>query len=1090
MGEHVDSSETLALSSSTEDGPPVLGVDTRTLALAQVRDPKRYLMLGEHGRGGLGRITRAHDRELGRDVAIKELISPDHLGEARFLREALITARLEHPGIVAVHEAGRWPDGTPFYAMKLVSGRPLRELIAARTTAEDRMGLLHHVIAVTDAIAYAHGRRIVHRDLKPANIIVGDFGETVVIDWGLAKDLTDAAADGELALGSERLHAHRDSELTAVGTVVGTPAYMAPEQARGEHVDQRADVFAIGAMLWELCALGRVPQAAVHQRRRMLRRAGIDRDLAVIIDKALAHDPARRYPDAGALASDLKAFKAGARIAGRHYSLVAMLAHWIRHHRAVALSVAAALALALAGGVVFVRNIAIERDRADRALARADSALARAEASNSDRTLEHAEVMLSIDPTAAVATLADYHGHDEVRRRRLIAEARGRGVASAIYAPHSDTVWFLYGDRTGAFVSLSEDRRIQLTQGATSTTLARDVSSSVRVAYAPARHLLAYATSPAGISLLDLGTKVTTRITTFDPTVMVFAPDGSRLAALDGHGELRIWSVATVAAPMYRAKLPDAIDLRFATPTRLIVQARGAIRTVALDATGGAPSTRAIADISAFDARPDMVVAGLGDGSVVLLSSRLAIVGQISVCRKRVATVRFISQTDKLAVSCQDGLFGIVRYDAARGTLSVFDMFATRGQTEVQLDTTGRHVAAIDESNTAYIYDIETRLLARYDGNAGQLSFVAVPTQEFPYVLIGDVNGSVRVWSQPAAAARVILQAPDTIYGLAFSRDGKAVVTDGADGIVRRVALDGGPATELRGHSSLVAGTRVAPDGSSFLSYSYDGTVQVWRTRDSTLGRRFAEHTGLVADVEYVEHGRRVVSAGEDGRLLVWSAEGTDFSVLLEHRAPLAGVEVLSRNDHVVASDAEGSLWDVSLHGEIRQVRAADGATITALRASDDGGYVAVGNDTGMVTIYETSSWHVIKQVKVDGGIHRVAFDPMNRDVLIASEAGHTQFGHVRLVALGMQREFSWHDVLAEARGITYSPDGETIGFVCKDGGTWLYTMRGDRWAYARDHDAEASDGKFSPDGRQFVTTDRRGVVVVRDVASTLAAAR
>jgi WD40 repeat protein len=483
-----------------------------------------------------------------------------------------------------------------------------------------------------------------------------------------------------------------------------------------------------------------------------------------------------------------------------------------------------------------------------------------------------------------------------------------------------------------------------------------------------------------------------------------------------------------------------------------------------------------------------VVVAGLGDGSIVLLSPSLAIVGRLSVCRKRVATVRFISQTDKLAVSCQDGLFGIVRYDTVRNTLSVFDMFATRGLTEVQLDTTGRHVAAIDESSTAYIYDIETRLLARYDGNAGQPSFAAVPTPEFPHVLIGDVNGSVRVWSPSVDAARVILQAPDTIYGLAFSLDGKTVVTDGADGIVRRVSLDGGPATELRGHSSLVASTRVAPDGSSFLSYSYDGTVRVWRTRDSTLGRRFAEHTGMVADVEYVEHGQRIVSAGEDGRLLVWSVDGTDFSVLLEHRAPLAGVEVLSRNDHVVVNDTEGSLWDVSLRGEIRQVRAADGTIITTLRASDDGSYVAVGTDTGMVTIYETSRWSVIKQVQVDGSIHRIAFDPMNRDVLVASEAGHTQFGHVRLVALGMERAFSWHDVLAEARGITYSPDGETIGFVCKDGGTWLYTVRGDRWVYARDHDAEASDGKFSPDGKQFVTTDRRGVVVVRDVASTLAA--
>src|SRR4051794_16102353 len=101
----------------------------------QVRDPRRYEFLGEHGRGGLGRVSRAHDRELGRDVAIKELLSRGSANEVRFLREVLITARLEHPGIVPIHEAGRWSDGTPFYAMKLVAGRPLRELLAARATA-------------------------------------------------------------------------------------------------------------------------------------------------------------------------------------------------------------------------------------------------------------------------------------------------------------------------------------------------------------------------------------------------------------------------------------------------------------------------------------------------------------------------------------------------------------------------------------------------------------------------------------------------------------------------------------------------------------------------------------------------------------------------------------------------------------------------------------------------------------------------------------------------------------------------------------------------------------------------------------------
>jgi hypothetical protein len=337
-------------------------------AVGELRQRERYQILGEHGRGGLGRVSRVHDRDLGRDIAIKELISRDHLREMRFLREALITARLEHPGIVPVYEAGRWPDGTPFYAMKLVAGRSLRDLLAERQTTEQRIKLLHHVIAVAEAIAYAHDRNIIHRDLKPANVIIGDFGETIVIDWGLAKDLT-AAEDSVINVGPFR--SRGDDGLTSTGSVLGTPAYMAPEQRRGNPVDQRADVHAIGAMLWELCTSQKLPPGYAGQRRSMLRRAGIDSDLVSIIEKSLDPDPARRYPHAGALASDLKAFKAGARISARRYSLLAMLAHWMKRHRALALSVITGIAVVSASLIMYMRRIAAERDR----VAAANSAL-------------------------------------------------------------------------------------------------------------------------------------------------------------------------------------------------------------------------------------------------------------------------------------------------------------------------------------------------------------------------------------------------------------------------------------------------------------------------------------------------------------------------------------------------------------------------------------------------------------------------------------------------------------------------------------------------------------------------------------------
>jgi len=161
--------------------------DRDLLALAVV-DPIVFEMSEELARGGMGRVAKARDRRLGRDVAIKEVLSATL--DARFAREVAITAQLQHPAIVPIYEAGRWPDGSAFYAMRLVSGGTLAAAIAKTETLEDRLALLPHVIALTDALAYAHANRIIHRDLKPGNVLVGEFGETVVIDWGLAKDLS------------------------------------------------------------------------------------------------------------------------------------------------------------------------------------------------------------------------------------------------------------------------------------------------------------------------------------------------------------------------------------------------------------------------------------------------------------------------------------------------------------------------------------------------------------------------------------------------------------------------------------------------------------------------------------------------------------------------------------------------------------------------------------------------------------------------------------------------------------------------------------------------------------------------------------
>ena len=1052
----------------------------RLVVPLQVRDRARYQVIGEHGRGGLGRVSRAHDKELGRDVAIKELIRRDEIHELRFLREALITARLEHPGIVPLHEAGRWSDGTPFYAMKLVSGRPLKELIAACSTADQRLGLLPHVVAVADAIAYAHGQRIIHRDLKPGNVIVGDFGETVVIDWGLAKDLS-ASDDLPVEVGSHRALAGGD--LTSAGSVVGTPAYMAPEQARGAAVDQRVDVYAIGAMLWELCTGMRVSPTDPAERARVLRRAGIDQDLATIIGKALAADPEDRYPDATALAADLEAFQAGARIAARSYSLPATLAHWTRRHRRLSISATAVALVALVGSAEFVRNIAFQRDRADASATESRAQQRRAEQTAAELTLQHAELQLRTDPTAAAGILATYRGTDQPRLERLRAEAAGRGVASAVLQPHGDPIWFLAGDASGAIFSVSADRTLRLTRGGETTVLASNAAMPAVLTHAADAHLMAYAMMPHGIGVVALSSYAITVIPAVTPRSMDIAPDGSRLAALASDGTITVWSLAPSVAIIHEERIPDATGLEFTTPDRVVVPRGTALQTIELDPR----RTRHIIELptGAYDVDPERVAVADATGHIALLSPELALRSRIAVCREAARDVSVVPHSDLVAFTCQEGIAGVARYDAAAGRLTVVDTFATVERSlQVRASASGRYVVVSDESSFVYVYDIASKLVRRHDGQATMVTRVVPGTADFDHVLVGDAHGSVRVWDPPASGVRKVLQAPSALYGVAFAPDGKSLASNATDGTVWQIRLADGAVTELRGHKESVTGVSFSPDSRSILSYSPDGTARIWRTDDGAPIRVFSDHTRALHGAAHVDGGRRVVSIGDDGRLLAWSPDGTGSTVLFTRPAALTALEVLRPGDHMIVQDAAGSIWDVAPDGQARQVRKADGASVTMLRASLDGRLVATGTNKGSVVVYDTTRWAIVATAEVGHGVRQLRFDPQDRDLIIVSENAH-----VRAVALGAARTLPWHDIAMPARNVAYAPDGETLAFVCTDGGTWFYDVRRDRWAYTLDHSSDTFSPVFSPDGTQFASSDRRGTITVRDVAATLAQA-
>lgn len=327
---------------------------------------RRYERRGLLGSGGMGRVYSAWDLLLSRPVALKEA-RDNEAASRRLAREAQITAALNHPCIVSVHDAGTTAEGQPFYTMRLIAGRPLSELFEDATDLASRLGKLRNILDACEAMAYAHSQGVIHRDLKPENIMVGPFGETAVVDWGLARRLAEEQPPEE-------------------GSIVGTPAYMAPEQARGNVVSYTGDVFGLGAVLYELLE-GESPwgdggreeclrRAAAGMLRPMVEAPGkVPPELLAIVQKALATNTAERYPDARDLAEDLERYLDGLPVRAYRYGPRDALLRFVRAWRAPLTVGLVALGLLGLGSVIYVVNLGQARDRAETAKEEAKLAL-------------------------------------------------------------------------------------------------------------------------------------------------------------------------------------------------------------------------------------------------------------------------------------------------------------------------------------------------------------------------------------------------------------------------------------------------------------------------------------------------------------------------------------------------------------------------------------------------------------------------------------------------------------------------------------------------------------------------------------------
>jgi tetratricopeptide (TPR) repeat protein len=380
-------------------------------------DGLRYRILRPHAQGGLGLVSVALDAELGREVAFKEIragLAEDPTLRGRFVREAEITGGLEHPGVVPVYGLGRYADGRPYYAMRLIRGESLQEALRKLHAGEagyTLRGLLARFVAACNAVAYAHSRGVIHRDLKPANVMLGPYGETLVVDWGLAKVVGREIADANFAVELTLQPPSGEGSLTQAGLALGTPAFMSPEQARGEvaGLSFATDVYSLGATLYALLT-GRPPvrgrdtaevlakvRQGEWQRPRQVK-SSVPQALNAVCCKAMALASPERYASPLALAADVERWLADEPVTAYRESWPVRAGRWVRRHSTPVAGMAAAVVVtAMLGGAGLAWW---QQDRARRvagaeaAFKRATELRARASWSEARAALEQAQALL------------------------------------------------------------------------------------------------------------------------------------------------------------------------------------------------------------------------------------------------------------------------------------------------------------------------------------------------------------------------------------------------------------------------------------------------------------------------------------------------------------------------------------------------------------------------------------------------------------------------------------------------------------------------------------------------------------------------
>jgi WD40 repeat protein len=1004
----------------------------------------RYELGEEIASGGVGVILWAYDTNIRRRVAIKVLREkwendPDVI--RRFVQEAQIAGQLQHPGIAPVYEIGRLPDRRPFIAMKLVKGATLEELLARRPDpAEDQAKFLGIFKQVSQAIAFAHQRGVVHRDLKPSNVMVGEFGEVQVMDWGIAKLLDDKRREplenedpnhaDTSDLEPEEVETDASGHSTKIGDVLGTPAYMAPEQCIGR-ADTTADVFSLGAILFEILTGQKTPRSLDAVGKQLDPCHGSD-ELAELVWTCLQTKEVDRPPNAGAVAERISAHLNAIQARLKEAEIASARAEvkaeeerklWRRNLLIIA-AFALLLMIAAIGGPIIA--------------------------------LREAGLRLQADDQRDIAVAA---GEQEARAKAL-AEQRAEENRRTLYFDEMNLASLTTLDSTG----------LRTVRDLTNKWIPKQGEADLR---GWEWHYL------DGLYGYDLFSYEGHQA---EVTAVEFSPDGSRGASLDRPGTLCLWMATDgTNSSTWKAKArqgsslawnPSGDELAFFDPGQHLVRMRGDSGEVVMRTpwTDGklrwlvwSPDGKRLA--TQRWTSHELLIVDVGTGELEQ---------SIPTDFAKLGSLCWSPDGSQIAAGNAAGQFKIWSIETGS---PVSRPRPAKLMRHLSWSPDGKYLAGESSGPPAFsIAVLDAGTLEEVDRFVGHFDFVTSVqwSKDSRKVISGGLDRTVRIWELGKYDERLVI--PCTENPASFSWNAataQVAITEGKRVRVVDGKRDAVPSLAVTPSSiGTIDEVRWNPDGSRLLFTCQDGTVRLWNPDNNSSKREFSVgtgkgphsacwspdgtrfafaskdivictvaegaelirldgHRGNVFSVDWSPGGKRLASCGEDGAIRVWDAETGDELGAISPE----GASFNNRSDVRWSPDEEGGKLAVSAeakvyvldsrsHSIIRTIESRGGSPINVLSWDPTGRRIATGSTSGAIEIFDGHSGEVVQTLRGhEGGTRGLQWNPDG--TRLASTGGdrlirvwHLEMG---LVALTIQA--SRFPVVH----LAWSPDGRRL---------------------------------------------------------------